>query len=297
MQPITYFNRYTGCLEQEAVYGEGFLKWAYGRAVGRATVELLVKRSLFSRFYGWWMSRPASAGRIKPFVETFQLDVSEFAQALEEYGSFNDFFSRRLKPDARPIDSNPASIVFPADGRHLGFQDLSSVSQVFVKGQGFDLTTFLGDPALAAKYQGGSAVLSRLCPLDYHRFHFATAGCPGAAWLISGVLYSVNPMALRQRLAYLWENKRMLTRLATKTLGEVLIVEIGATNVGSITQTFRSDDAIEKGDEKGYFRFGGSATMTLFEPGRVKLSDDLLHYSAQSIELYAKMGDVMGQAL
>jgi len=92
MQPITYFNRYTGCLEQEAVYGEGFLKWAYGRAVGRATVELLVKRSLFSRFYGWWMSRPASAGRIKPFVETFQLDVSEFAQALEEYRSFNDFF-------------------------------------------------------------------------------------------------------------------------------------------------------------------------------------------------------------
>ncbi|MGB1521059.1 MAG: phosphatidylserine decarboxylase, partial [Limisphaerales bacterium] len=116
MQPITYFNRYTGCLEQEAVYGEGFLKWAYGRAVGRATVELLVKRSLFSRFYGWWMSRPASAGRIKPFVETFQLDVSEFAQAPEEYGSFNDFFFRRLKPDARPIDSNPASIVFPADG-------------------------------------------------------------------------------------------------------------------------------------------------------------------------------------
>ena len=89
----------------------------------------------------------------------------------------------------------------------------------------------------------------------------------------------------------------MLTRLATMTLGEVLIVVIGATNVGSITQTFRSDDAIEKGDEKGYFRFGGSATMTLFEPGRVKLSDDLLHYSAQSIELYAKMGDVMGQAL
>ena len=99
MQPITYFNRYTGCLEQEAVYGEGFLVVGLWSGGGQTTVELLVKH-LFSRFYGWWMS--PRLGRIKPFVETFQLDVSEFAQAPEEYGSFNDFFFRRLKPDARP---------------------------------------------------------------------------------------------------------------------------------------------------------------------------------------------------
>ena len=165
---------------------------------------------------------------------------------------------------------------------------------MFVKGQQFDIPALLGDAALAARYREGTLVLSRLCPVDYHRFHFPCAGVPGAPRLINGPLYSVSPIALRRRLAYLWENKRVVTELVTPQFGTVLCLEIGATNVGSIVQSFTRGAAVEKGAEKGYFKFGGSSTITIFEPGRVKLADDLVAHSAEQRELYARMGDVMG---
>jgi phosphatidylserine decarboxylase len=293
--PIHFYNRYTGHRETEAVYGEGFLKWAYGNPLGKVSVDLFVKRVFFSRFYGWWMDRPSTVAKVKPFVESFGLDTQEFAKKMDEFTSFNDFFSRELKSEARPIADDRDAVVFPADGRHLGFQDLSKVQHVFVKGQSFDLDALLGNADLAHRYRNGSAVLSRLCPTDYHRFHFSVQGKAGQTKLINGDLYSVNPMALRQNLNYLCENKRTLTSVQTDRCGEVLIMEIGATNVGSILQTFQSDASLQhKGQEKGYFRFGGSATMTFFEPGAVRLAEDLLTQSANGIELYARMGDLMG---
>jgi phosphatidylserine decarboxylase len=181
MPPIPFitYNRYTGQIETEAVYGGGFLKWAYGNPLGKASVEVLVKRAFFSRFYGWWMDRSSTATKVKPFVETFGLNPQEFVKNTGEFISFNDFFSRELKPEARPIHSDEDAVVFPADGRHLGFQDLSKVERVFVKGQSFDLDALLGGADLANRYRHGSAVLSRLCPTDYHRFHFSVQGKAG----------------------------------------------------------------------------------------------------------------------
>jgi phosphatidylserine decarboxylase len=130
--------------------------------------------------------------------------------------------------------------------------------------------------------------------VDYHRFHFPVAGRPGDVKLLNGPLYSVSPLALRRRLAYLWTNKRTLTLVQTRDFGPVLLLEIGATCVGTIRQTFAANEPVAKGAEKGYFAFGGSSTITLFEPGRVKLAADLLEHSARQTELYARMGDRMG---
>src|SRR5690606_24665847 len=142
------------------------------------------------------------------------------------------------KPGARPVDPDPSAAVFPADGRHLGFNRAADIQGVFVKGQKFDLPNLLGDQDLAKKYHDGALVLSRLCPVDYHRFHFPAAGTPGETRQIPGPLFSVNPIALRQRLAYLWTNKRTVTELITETFGRVILMEIGATCVGTIGQTF-----------------------------------------------------------
>ena len=111
--------------------------------------------------------------------------------------------------------------------------------------------------------------------------------------LINGPLFSVSPIALRRRLAYLWENKRTITKLETPDLGTVLLLEIGATCVGSILQTFTPGKPVQKGDEKGYFAFGGSSTITIFEPGAVTLAADLVECSAKQTELYAKVGTAM----
>ena len=293
-QPIEFLNRYTGQVEREAIYGEAPLRFAYENPVGRGALELIVKRRIFSRWYGWRMDAPASKSRVLPFIENYGLAAEDFADAPESFQTFNEFFYRKLKPSARPINADPQCVVFPADGRHLGFPDVSQAPGVFVKGQKFQIPELLGDPALAQRFAKGTLVLSRLCPVDYHRFHFPVAGMPGTTRLINGPLYSVSPIALRRRLSYLWENKRTVTLLETERLGTVIVMEIGATNVGSILQTYNPGQAVEKGAEKGYFAFGGSSTITIFEPGRVTLADDLVQASSRQQELYARMGDRLG---
>ena len=295
VEPIRYFNRLTGKMETEKVYGEGFLRWTYGHPAGKMALWSFVKRPFFSEWYGRRMDRPESAARVKPFIERYGLDPSEFADSPESYGSFNEFFFRKLKPAARPIEEDPDSVVFPADGRHLGFQRASDIQGVFVKGQRFQLRELLGDAALAEQYEDGALVLSRLCPVDYHRFHFPAAGVPGETRMIDGPLFSVSPIALRKRLSYLWTNKRAITRLKTERFGTVLLLEIGATCVGTIRQTYTAETDVAKGAEKGYFAFGGSSTITIFEPGAVRLEEDLLTQSSKLTELYAKVGSRMGR--
>lgn len=293
---IKFFNRYTGRVEQEQVYGAAWMRWTYCNPFGRLALEALVKRPIFSRWYGWRMNRPVSRGKVLPFIRNFGLDVNEFADAPESFHTFNEFFYRRLKPGARPVDPDANAVVFPADGRHLGFPDASKIAGVFVKGQSFNLAQLLGDAPLATRYANGALVLSRLCPVDYHRFHFPLAGRVSETKLLNGPLYSVNPIALRRNLSYLWENRRALTTLETEKFGTVLLLEIGATNVGSIVQTYQPGTMVAKGDEKGYFRFGGSSTLLLFEPGRVRLADDLIEQSRNQTELYARVGDRLGTA-
>jgi phosphatidylserine decarboxylase len=294
LKSIQFYNRGTRTIETEAIYGETALRLAYENPVGRGVLELLVKRGIFSRWYGWRMDLAGSREKVLPFIAKYGLNPAEFAEKPETFKTFNEFFYRKLKPGARPIHSDANSVVFPADGRHLGFQDISQSDGFFVKGQQFNMESFLGDSALGERYRRGTFVLSRLCPVDYHRFHFPVGGIPRKPRLINGPLYSVSPIALGKRLAYLWKNKRVVTQVETERLGTVLIVEIGATNVGSIHQTYTPGIPMDKGAEKGYFAFGGSSTVTIFEPGKVTLDEDLLAQSALPRELYAKMGEHLG---
>ena len=296
VEPIRYFNRHSQTLETEQVYGEGFLRWTYGHPLGAISLNAFVKRPFFSKWYGRRMNTPESASRVAPFIAQYGLDPADFLEAADSYGSFNEFFYRKLKPAARPVDADEDSVVFPADGRHLGFEQASEIGGVFVKGQKFDLSALLGDRELAARFADGALILSRLCPVDYHRFHFPVAGIPGETRTIEGPLFSVSPIALRQRLAYLWTNKRTITELKTERFGTVLCLEIGATCVGTIRQTFTPGQQVAKGAEKGYFAFGGSSTLTLFEPGVLRLEADLLENSHQQIELYARIGSRMGRS-
>lgn len=292
--PVTYYNRRTRLIETEAIYGEKFLRWACERPLGRAALWLLVKRAVFSRWYGWRMNRPASRGRIGSFIASYGISENEFLEDWKGMPNFNAFFARKLKPAARPVAPEKSAVIFPADGRHLVISDLAADEGIFVKGARFDLRALLGDDALASRHAGGAALISRLCPVDYHRFHFPGEGVPGDARLINGPLYSVNPIALRVRPSILWENKRFITRHETPQWGVVLLIEVGATCVGTVRQTYRPGEAVEKGAEKGFFLFGGSCVITIFEPGRIRFAEDLVENSRQGREVYALMGDVAG---
>jgi len=292
--PIEFFNRHTGLVETESVYGEAFLRWAYGNPLGRLTVAVAVKRLWFSRWYGWRMDRSASREKVAPFIHDYAVDVAEFAADVDSYGSFNEFFYRKLKPSARPIVAGESVAAFPADGRHLAIADVSAADSFYINGQRFDLAKFLGSAELAAEFEGGSMLISRLCPVDYHRFHFPVAGQPGVARMLSGSLRSVSPLALRRKLSILWENRRMITEVASDAFGKMIVMEVGATCVGGMHQTYQAGSQVEQGAAKGYFSFGGSCVTTVYKPGAIRFDNDLLDQAALGREVYAKMGEQCG---
>jgi phosphatidylserine decarboxylase len=292
--PIRYYDRYEKAHKTEQIYGEGWLRFAYENPAGLFFVWMLAKRAWFSQWYGRKMTKRVSALEIIPFITNYGLNVDEFAKSPFDYKTFNEFFYRALKPGARPIAPGDGVAVLPADGRHLVFPDVDAATGFYVKGATFSLAELLGDAGLAEKFAGGAMLISRLCPVDYHRFHFPIAGTPDESRLIKGWLYSVSPVALRRRLRYLVENKRMVTLIETATFGTVAMVEVGATNVGSIQQSFVPGRAVQKGEEKGLFAFGGSCVITIFQRGRIRFDDDLVTHSAQYLETYARMGDRLG---
>lgn len=293
---ITYIERKTGQRRIEKVYGAKSLLLLYGEGFFSAVVSfvLLPLLSYFpyaSRFYGYLMKRASSAKKIAPFIKEYGIDESEFASS--DFGSFNDFFIRKLKPEARPIAADPGALAAPADGRYLVFPQFD---RFFVKDQEFFLEQFLLDSSSAHRYAEGSMAIIRLCPTDYHRYHFPCDGIAGESKLINGALFSVNPIALRKKIAILSENKRVVTEIETEKFGTLLYIEVGATSVGSIRQTYAPNHSVKKGDEKGYFEFGGSCIVLLFEKGRILFDDDLVQNTRNGFETLVNFGEKIARS-
>jgi phosphatidylserine decarboxylase len=288
--PIQYYERESGQLKTEKVAGEKWLIWLYYNPVGEATLWALAKRKLVSSIYGTMMDRNSSAKKIHPFIEDFDIDMSVARE--QEFNNFNAFFTRKLKADARPLDTSSISVVSPADGKILAYADISN-SSFIIKGYRFNVSSFLDNPDLAQKYQDGALLIIRLAPMDYHRFHFPVSGKLSPNKKIDGDYYSVNPYALRKKAEIFCLNKREYTILSNPLFGDVVMAEVGATMVGSIEQTFKGS-FVNKGEEKGYFKFGGSTVVLLFEKSKIHIDEDLLINTAKGYETTVKMGERIG---
>ncbi|NGX63539.1 MAG: Phosphatidylserine decarboxylase proenzyme [Candidatus Anoxychlamydiales bacterium] len=280
----------------EKVYFRSAIEFLYSQNIlSKFFLNLFSKVTFLSKFYGFLNSKKISKRKIKPFIKHFEINEREFEKDVNHFRSFNDFFIRKLKKDARKIDSDVNTLVFPCDGRFLVFPKISDIDNFSIKGAKFNLLNFLQDENLANKYKEGSMLLCRLAPQDYHRFHFPIDCTPTKAKLINGHLFSVNPIALRNNLKILSENKRMLTILKTENFSDILCIEIGATNVGSINQTFFPNTKYPKGEEKGYFALGGSSIAIIFEKDLIKFDDDLISMSKENIETLANFGEVFAR--
>lgn len=301
MKPIFYIDRASHKRCEEKVYGAPFLKLLYGdtflsRLVGTPLAFSLARIPCISAFYGHLQSTPSSAKKIAPFIKMFHVDTSEFAQDPTTYRSFNDFFTRKLKPEARPIAHGEDKAIIPADGRYLFIPNIKKSDGFFVKGEKFHLTSLLQNETLASEYEEGAMVMARLCPTDYHRYHFPCDCIAGKTSWINGWLYSVNPVAIKKNIHIFTENKRTLCVLDSAHFGKVLFLEIGATFVGAIHETYR-EGKCTKGEEKGYFSFGGSSLILLFPPHSIQFDQDLLDATAQGVEIKCLMGQSMGSAI
>ncbi len=292
---LEIIDRATKKIETENVLGKNAIAFLYSdNFFSKICLFLLAKLSFFSFLYGFLQKTKLSRKKIVPFIEKFHIDSLEFEKNIEDFESFNDFFIRKLKKEKRPFDLDEKVAILPADARYLVFENVSNMEAFFIKNEKFDLKTFLKDASLAEKYKEGSMAIARLSPSDYHRFHFCVSGLALKPKLINGLLYSVNPIALKNNIKIFYENKRMLTMLKSHNFGDVLYIEIGATNVGSIIQTFNFDAFQKKGAEKGYFALGASSVVLLFEKDKIKFSDDLVQNSRRNLETKARFGGVLG---
>lgn len=292
MDIIKYIDRKTKQLKHENVPSSGMLQWFYNAFIGKAALHMLMKRKVISVLSGSYMNSNRSKKRIVPFITQHGVNLQECKKNnAQQFISFNDFFYRKLKKNARVIEKG---IVSPADGKILVFPCLKEVSSFFIKGSEFNLDTFLKSKELGKKYKNGAMTIIRLAPADYHRFHFPYKGTATKTRNINGHYFSVSPIALKKSLRIFCENKRAYNLLKTDRYNDILIAEVGATMVGSIIQTYTENTFVKKGEEKGYFSFGGSTLVLLFENNSgIKFSEDLILNTQRGLETTIKMGETI----
>ena len=289
-EPIKYIERKTGEAKIEKVAGEAWLHWLYNNPVGELSMYVLVKRKFISDWYGARMDSPSSKEKVNSFVKDFNIDLS--ISEKQEFDSFNDFFTRKLKPNARQIDTLNNSLTSPADGKLLAYSNIEN-QDFIVKGYKFNIFEFLQNDSLASLYKNGSLIIVRLCPTDYHRYHFPVSGTVLFEKQVLGDYYSVSPIALKQNAELIVLNKREYCEIETSNFGNIIMSEVGATMVGSMINTYNSRN-IDKGEERGYFKFGGSTVILFLKNNTVNIDEDLLINTQNNIETEVEMGERIG---
>lgn len=261
----------------------------YGTALGRFLLRGLC-RPWFSRLGGRLLDTRLSAWAVGPFIRAHDIDMTGCEK--RKFHSFNDFFTRRLIPAARPVDSMPGSFVSPCDGR-LTVWPVDGEGRFPVKGTDYTLAGLLKDAALAERYAGGLLWLFRLCPEDYHRYIYPVDGVRGPAVCLPGALHTVRPLERGQRPVY-HENTREYCLLETEAFGRLVMMEVGAMLVGRI-ENRPWVNPVRRGQEKGNFAFGGSTIIVLTPPGAARPLPDIAAASAQGMETFVKLGQKVGE--
>lgn len=241
---------------------------------------------------------PSSTAAIMPFIKFHNLDLSEVLLPLDKFKTFNQFFYRKLKPGSRICDApdNKKIAVSPADCRSTYFPTITKATEIWIKGRDFSVARLFGDayPEYVDRFTNGSLAIFRLAPQDYHRFHIPVGGVLGEPRQIDGEYYTVNPMAIRSALDVYGENVRVLVPIQSEEFGLVMVVCVGAMMVGSTVITRKAGERVERMEELGYFQFGGSTLVVLFEPGKIKFDKDLVSNSSGALETLVKVGMSIG---
>lgn len=292
---IEFYNRETKKYETEQVAGDKYLKWTYSSPVGMKLLELIIKKKIFSKRYGLFCDSKMSKKKIPAFVRNFDIDMSLCEKKLDQFETFNDFFTRKLTNEARPIDSVLGSLISSGDGKLLAYDNIDLHKLVQIKGYTYSFNKLIDDPCIVSQFSEGTCLILRLGPTDYHRFHFIDHGICGETKKIKGDYYSVNPIALKEVTELFCKNKREWSIFHSDNFGDVLCIEVGATCVGSIIQTYAPSKRIKKGDEKGYFKFGGSTTILFFEKGKVKIDADIIDHTNMGYETSVVIGEKIGE--
>ena len=270
---------------------DNFLKGLYGTVLGRKFLKILINPTI-SKLGGAVLSTKLSSLLVKPFIKANNIDMSDYTERA--YVSFNDFFTRDLKPGKRFINRDKEVLISPSDGR-VSVYEIDDNMTFNIKDSYYTIESLTHSKKAANYYKGGTCVIIRLCVDNYHRYCYIDNGYKTTNKFIEGVLHTVNPVACEYYDIYK-ENSRECSLLHTENFGKVMQIEVGALMVGKIVN-YDQVACIHRGDEKGKFEFGGSTIVLLFKKDTVDIDDDLIENTKNGFETAVKMGERIGKQI
>lgn len=261
------------------------LRFLYHTPVGRLLLKPLCARPI-SRLCGRFLDSPLSKILINPFVRKNGIRLEDFFS--DGFRCFNDCFSRKIRPELRPVDLASNALVAPCDGL-LSVYPIHKGAVIPVKQSQYSISDLLGGDPAAARFEGGACLVFRLCVNHYHRYCYPDGGRLLRSAFIPGELHTVRPIALEEMAVFV-RNCREYALLETDHLGTVAQIEVGAMLVGKIAN-HPAPERFERGDEKGMFLYGGSTVILLTEPGRIQIPEEAFALSAEEREIPVCMGE------
>lgn len=287
---MKYIDR-NGTRHEEDSHQDKLLESLYTTAAGRILLKPLITPA-FSKLAGRFLSTGFSRRFIRPFIESNQIQMDDYENT--GYTCYNDFFTRKIKPGARIIWGGEDTLISPCDSYVTAYKITDSLS-FRVKNTAYTVRSLLHSQRLAKRFEGGYALIFRLTVSDYHRYSYAATGIQSKNYHIPGVFHTVNPIA-NDTLPVFKENSREYTVIHSNHFGEVLQMEVGALMVGKISN-HKESCPVTRGEEKGYFEFGGSTIILLLQEGKVSLRDDFLANTANGYETQVRLGDAIGERI
>ena len=265
------------------------LLFLYNTRLGRIFLKLIFINSFVSKVVGWFMDTKLSCVMIKKFIKSNNIDMSEYED--KKYTSFNDFFTRKVKVEKRVFDDNKNSLSSPCDS-YVTHYKITDDLLFNVKNSLYSLSSILDDDKLAKKYANGDLIIFRLTPSNYHRYHYFDDGKMLYNKKIKGKFHTVNPIVY-DKYEVFKENTREYSVLKTKRFGKVIYMQVGALLVGKINNYNKKSFKMK--EEAGYFSYGGSTCILIFEKDTIKINRNILNKSKKNIEVNVKYVEKIGE--
>ena len=260
------------------------LSFLYTNTLGRMLLKPLVQPQV-SKLAGRYLSSSHSCRLIPGFIEKNNIDMDIYEE--QDYQSFNDFFTRKIKAGYRPIPEDSDVLISPCDCRATVYS-IQENTTLSIKNTEYTLRSLLRSPKLAKRFRGGYAYVLRLTVEDYHRYIYAVTGKKSKNYHIDGSFHTVNPIA-NDYLPIYKENTREYTVIHSREFGDVLQMEVGALLVGKI-KNHDGSGFVTRGEEKGYFEYGGSTIIVLTQKNAATPRSDLLKNTANGYETKVLQG-------
>lgn len=264
------------------------LDFFYRTFLGRLLLKIVISKPI-SDLGGLYMNSRFSKIKINRFID--KNDINTFEYDDKKYKSYNDFFTRKVISCKRPIMSNKNALISPCDGKVLAYT-INDDLTLKIKDSYYSIDTLVNE-SIMEEYKGGTALVFRLSTDNYHRYCYIDSGIKGKNYHIKGVFHTVQPISLKN-YNFFKTNSREYTILNTNNFDKVIQVEVGALMVGRIKNNHEEYE-YKKGEEKGYFEFGGSTIVLLFKKGVITLDNDILENSKENIETIVKYGEKIGK--